>query len=199
MEQDGISLPVPCVGAAGGEASGGIPAAGTFWQDALIPAGEHSPTARDCADGGGLLSTGKAGKSRPVTVAYVVNGEASQQSNAESMALQCLKDACEAAGSKLDTVNFGKLDFGETAVLDRFYNAGEGIRRSRRRTLTSAAGQSSSSGVLLLSHALRMNFPLEEQMFEERGVCLHLPDDVIKKVMTSSTHPDPGEEMLSSR
>uniref|UniRef100_A0A8C7YXS2 mitogen-activated protein kinase kinase kinase n=1 Tax=Oryzias sinensis TaxID=183150 RepID=A0A8C7YXS2_9TELE len=95
-----------------GGASGGIPAAGTFWQDSLVPGGEHSPTPRDCA-----------GKSRPVTVAYVVNGEASQQSNAENMALQCLKDACEAAGSKLDTVNFGKLDFGETAVLDRFYNA----------------------------------------------------------------------------
>lgn len=138
MEQDGISLPVPCVGAVSGEASGGIPAAGTFWQDSLVPGGEHSPTPRDCADGGGLLSTGKAGKSRPVTVAYVVNGEASQQSNAENMALQCLKDACETAGSKLDTVNFGKLDFGETAVLDRFYNAGESIRQSCWRSLTAS-------------------------------------------------------------
>lgn len=76
-------------------------------------------------DGGGLLSTGKSSKSRPVTVAYVVNGEASQQNNAESMALQCLKDACDTVGSKLETVNFGKLDFGETTVLDSFYNAGE--------------------------------------------------------------------------
>lgn len=81
-------------------------------------------------EGGGLLSTGKSSKNRPVTAAYVVNGEASQQSNAESMALQCLKDACDTVGSKLETVNFGKLDFGETAVLDRFYNAGEsrGVR-----------------------------------------------------------------------
>uniref|UniRef100_A0A4W6DNN6 mitogen-activated protein kinase kinase kinase n=1 Tax=Lates calcarifer TaxID=8187 RepID=A0A4W6DNN6_LATCA len=62
-------------------------------------------------------------KSRPVTVAYVVNGEGSQQNNAESMALQCLKDACDTVGSRLETVNFGKLDFGETTVLDRFYNA----------------------------------------------------------------------------
>uniref|UniRef100_A0A672IP15 mitogen-activated protein kinase kinase kinase n=1 Tax=Salarias fasciatus TaxID=181472 RepID=A0A672IP15_SALFA len=74
-------------------------------------------------DGGGLLSTGKSSKSRPVTVAYVVNGEASQLLNAESMALQCLKDACDAVGSRLETVNFGKLDFGETTVLDSFYNA----------------------------------------------------------------------------
>lgn len=76
--------------------------------------------------GGGLLATGKSGKSRPVTVAYVVNSEVNQQNNnAEHLALQCLKDACDTVGSKLDTVNFGKLDFGETTVLDHFYNAAE--------------------------------------------------------------------------
>uniref|UniRef100_A0A7N6BNJ6 mitogen-activated protein kinase kinase kinase n=1 Tax=Anabas testudineus TaxID=64144 RepID=A0A7N6BNJ6_ANATE len=87
------------------------------------PGGLSPTTERSPMDGGGLLSTGKASKSRPVTVAYVVNGELSLQNNAESMALQCLKDACDTVGSKLDTVNFGKLDFGETTVLDRFYNA----------------------------------------------------------------------------
>uniref|UniRef100_A0A669AZ21 mitogen-activated protein kinase kinase kinase n=1 Tax=Oreochromis niloticus TaxID=8128 RepID=A0A669AZ21_ORENI len=88
------------------------------------PSGGLSPISGSCPlDTGGLLSTGKSCKSRPVTVAYVVNGEASQQNNHESMALQCLKDACDSVGSKLETVNFGKLDFGETAVLDRFYNA----------------------------------------------------------------------------
>uniref|UniRef100_A0A8C6K7N7 mitogen-activated protein kinase kinase kinase n=1 Tax=Nothobranchius furzeri TaxID=105023 RepID=A0A8C6K7N7_NOTFU len=102
----------------------GIPAAGTFWQDPLLPGSRVSPTSGDeLMEGGGLLSTCKPGKSRPVTVAYVVNGEASPQNNAESMALQCLKDACDRVGSKLDTVNFGRLDFGETTVLDRFYNA----------------------------------------------------------------------------
>lgn len=64
-------------------------------------------------------------KSRPVTVAYVVTGEPSPQNNAENTALRCLKDACERVGSELDTVNFNRLDFGETTVLDRFYNAGE--------------------------------------------------------------------------
>ncbi|XP_034555697.1 mitogen-activated protein kinase kinase kinase 5 isoform X2 [Notolabrus celidotus] len=139
QDQDGISLPVPCFGACpgrdslgidsssgGGGGTLGIPAAGTFWQDSVVPGGGGGliPTPVACPmDGGGLLSTGKSGKNRPVTVAYVVNGEASQQSNAESMALQCLKDACETVGSKLETVNFGKLDFGETAVLDHFYNA----------------------------------------------------------------------------
>ncbi|KAM6992416.1 mitogen-activated protein kinase kinase kinase 5 isoform 2-T2 [Tautogolabrus adspersus] len=136
--QDGISLPVPCFGVCPGRESLGvessssvggctlgIPAAGTFWQDSVVPGGGGlNPTTVGCPmDGGGLLSTGKSTKIRPVTVAYVVKGEASQQSNAESMALQCLKDACDTVGSKLETVNFGKLDFGETAVLDRFYNA----------------------------------------------------------------------------
>eukprot|EP00064_Thunnus_orientalis_P012595 superscaffoldBa00001950_g12630 len=145
QDQDGISLQVPCFGACpgreslGGESttssSGGggcgggggtsvIPAAGTFWQDSVLGGGGLSPTAGSCPmDGGGLLSTGKSCKNRPVTVAYVVNGEASQQNNAESVALQCLKDACDTVGSKLETVNFGKLDFGETTVLDSFYNA----------------------------------------------------------------------------
>uniref|UniRef100_A0A671VD56 mitogen-activated protein kinase kinase kinase n=1 Tax=Sparus aurata TaxID=8175 RepID=A0A671VD56_SPAAU len=142
QDQDGISLPVPCLGcreslagegtsssSSGGGGGGGggascIPAAGTFWHDSMVSGGGLSPSAVDCPmDGGGLLSTGKSGKSRPVTVAYVVNGEGLHQNNAENMALQCLKDACDTVGSKLETVNFGKLDFGETTVLDSFYNA----------------------------------------------------------------------------
>ncbi|XP_063351034.1 mitogen-activated protein kinase kinase kinase 5 [Pelmatolapia mariae] len=143
QDQDGISLAVPSFGACpgrenlsgentsvnssgGGGVGGacGIPAAGTFWHDSGAGGGGLSPISGSCPlDTGGLLSTGKSCKSRPVTVAYVVNGEASQQNNHESMALQCLKDACDSVGSKLETVNFGKLDFGETAVLDRFYNA----------------------------------------------------------------------------
>uniref|UniRef100_A0A3P8RHA8 mitogen-activated protein kinase kinase kinase n=1 Tax=Astatotilapia calliptera TaxID=8154 RepID=A0A3P8RHA8_ASTCA len=112
------------VNSSGGGGACGIPAAGTFWHDSGAGGGGLSPISGSCPlDTGGLLSTGKSCKSRPVTVAYVVNGEASQQNNHESMALQCLKDACESVGSKLETVNFGKLDFGETAVLDRFYNA----------------------------------------------------------------------------
>ncbi|XP_053192764.1 mitogen-activated protein kinase kinase kinase 5 isoform X2 [Scomber japonicus] len=142
QDQDGISLQVPCIGACpareslggesttisgggcGGGGTSGIPAAGTFWQDSVLAGGGLSPTAVSCSlDGGGLLSTGKSCKNRPVTVAYVVNCEVSLQNNVESMALQCLKDACDAVGSKLEAVNFGKLDFGETMVLDSFYNA----------------------------------------------------------------------------
>ncbi|CDQ57491.1 unnamed protein product [Oncorhynchus mykiss] len=39
------------------------------------------------------------------------------------MALHCLKDACESVGSQLEIIHFGKIDFGETCVLDQFYNA----------------------------------------------------------------------------
>ncbi|XP_061667576.1 mitogen-activated protein kinase kinase kinase 5 isoform X3 [Syngnathoides biaculeatus] len=117
QEQEGISLAVPRLGAcpAGrgdfgvestGTARGGatgasglaVPAAGTFWHDAVVTGGGHGHTSGSCAvDGGGLLTTGKSCKSRP--------------------------DACETVGTKLQTVHFGKLDFGETTVLDRFYNA----------------------------------------------------------------------------
>uniref|UniRef100_A0A8B9F0Z4 mitogen-activated protein kinase kinase kinase n=1 Tax=Amazona collaria TaxID=241587 RepID=A0A8B9F0Z4_9PSIT len=63
---------------------------------------------------------------RRTAVTYVIN-EASQGPllAAESGALQSLREACEAVGAALETLHFGKLDFGETAVLDRFYNAGE--------------------------------------------------------------------------
>ena len=70
------------------------------------------------------MSTGKS-KSRPLTVAYVINTELNQPYTAESMALQCLKAACDIVGCKLEIVHFGQLDFGETSVLDQFYNAGK--------------------------------------------------------------------------
>ncbi|XP_004690137.2 PREDICTED: mitogen-activated protein kinase kinase kinase 15 [Condylura cristata] len=38
-------------------------------------------------------------------------------------AQQCLLRACEAEGAHLSSVPFGELDFGETAVLDAFYDA----------------------------------------------------------------------------
>lgn len=146
QDQDGISLPVPSFGglvcparehpgaeSTGGGGASGVPAAGTFWQDSAVGGAGLSPTIGSSpVDGGGLLSTGKSCKSRPVTVAYVVNGETSPQSSAESLALRCLRDACDMVGSRMETVNFGKLDFGETTVLDTFYNAGKGRTGSFR-------------------------------------------------------------------
>lgn len=139
MSQDeGISLSVPfsspgsnTEGARGGSAGSReesgcgdpIPAAGTFWHDSVV-SGSISPSILSCPmDSGCLLSTGKY-KSRAVTVAYVVNSELTQPHTAENMALHCLKDACDSVGSKLEIIHFGKIDFGETCVLDQFYNAG---------------------------------------------------------------------------
>uniref|UniRef100_A0A8C7H071 mitogen-activated protein kinase kinase kinase n=1 Tax=Oncorhynchus kisutch TaxID=8019 RepID=A0A8C7H071_ONCKI len=138
MSQDeGISLSVPSSspgsnteGARGGSAGSReergcgdpIPAAGTFWHDSVV-SGSISPSILSCPmDSGCLLSTGKC-KSRAVTVAYVVNSELTQLHTAENMALHCLKDACESVGSQLEIIHFGKIDFGETCVLDQFYNA----------------------------------------------------------------------------
>uniref|UniRef100_A0A4W5MWR4 mitogen-activated protein kinase kinase kinase n=1 Tax=Hucho hucho TaxID=62062 RepID=A0A4W5MWR4_9TELE len=138
MSQDeGISLSVPSFGSgsgpegACGDSAGSreesvsgapIPAARTFWHDSVV-SGSISPNILSCPkDSGGLLSTVKC-KSRAVTVAYVVNSELTQPHTAESMALHCLKDACDSVGSKLEIIHFGKIDFGETCVLDQFYNA----------------------------------------------------------------------------
>ncbi|ROI57999.1 Mitogen-activated protein kinase kinase kinase 5 [Anabarilius grahami] len=103
----------------GGMAESGS-GAGTFWQDPSICKSANPGVISLPADT--LLTTGKC-KNRAVTVAYVRNSETSQHLSLENMALQCLKDACDVVGCKLDVVPFGKLDFGETSVLDHFYNA----------------------------------------------------------------------------
>ncbi|KAB1275779.1 Mitogen-activated protein kinase kinase kinase 5 [Camelus dromedarius] len=100
------------------------PPAGSFWnvESAAAP-GTGSPSATSGSSA--TRCRGNSGGGRRTTVAYVIN-EASQGQLvvAESEALQCLREACEVVGATLETLHFGKLDFGETAVLDRFYNAG---------------------------------------------------------------------------
>lgn len=103
-----------------------MPAAGDFWNVPAVVSGASagSVSCQDAGGSGGCVdepSSAGAGKSRAASVAYVLNSETGP---AESAALQCLKDACDAAACRLDVVHFGKLDFGETAVLDQFYNAG---------------------------------------------------------------------------
>lgn len=78
--------------------------------------------------GGGEASNGPLMRPRSLRAVYVVNENLKGSSGArspEAGALLCLVRACEAAGAQLTTVNFGELDFGETAVLDVFYDAGE--------------------------------------------------------------------------
>lgn len=116
------------------DAEPSVPAAGDFWN---APASAGSAATLERGGGGGGVGGGGGGcgaagagacKSRAASVAYVLNSESGP---AESAALQCLRDACDATGCPLDVVHFGKLDFGEMAVLDQFYNAG-GSRCIRR-------------------------------------------------------------------
>lgn len=93
---------------------------GTFWNED----GASTCPTDGASRAKGAPSGAAAATARRTTVAYVVN-EASPGllQAAESGALLSLREACEAVGAELQTLHFGKLDFGETAVLDRFYNA----------------------------------------------------------------------------
>ncbi|XP_066455933.1 mitogen-activated protein kinase kinase kinase 15 [Eleutherodactylus coqui] len=64
-------------------------------------------------------------KQRSLRVVYVLNDslKAAMGGSPESGALHCLRRACDSEGAQLSSVNFGELDFGETAVLDTFYDA----------------------------------------------------------------------------
>ncbi|XP_077336868.1 mitogen-activated protein kinase kinase kinase 15 [Lithobates pipiens] len=64
-------------------------------------------------------------KQRSLRVVYVLNDslKSAMGGSPESGALQCLHRACESEGAQLTSVNFGELDFGETEVLDTFYDA----------------------------------------------------------------------------
>ncbi|XP_041328410.1 mitogen-activated protein kinase kinase kinase 15 isoform X2 [Pyrgilauda ruficollis] len=67
-----------------------------------------------------------APRPRCLRAVYVLNDPPKAGAGArspEAGARQCLLRACEAEGAQLSTVNFGELDFGETAVLDAFYDA----------------------------------------------------------------------------
>uniref|UniRef100_A0A8C3HWF0 mitogen-activated protein kinase kinase kinase n=1 Tax=Chrysemys picta bellii TaxID=8478 RepID=A0A8C3HWF0_CHRPI len=90
------------------------PPAGTYWNE---DSGAACPVA-------GTGARAKGGCTRRTTVSYVINEESQGLLvAAESGALQSLREACEAVGASLETLHFAKLDFGETTVLDRFYNA----------------------------------------------------------------------------
>lgn len=95
--------------------------------------GEHS--AGGCAadrdrdrdrERGEVASPSPPFKQRSLRVVYVLNDglKSVMASSPESGALQCLQRACDSESALLTTVTFGTLDFGETSVLDSFYDAG---------------------------------------------------------------------------
>uniref|UniRef100_A0A8C0T7H0 mitogen-activated protein kinase kinase kinase n=1 Tax=Canis lupus familiaris TaxID=9615 RepID=A0A8C0T7H0_CANLF len=98
MESGGGAPPAGALGAAAESVRGPLP------PGAEGAAGRRSPTGRPRARGRGRAAAGPAGRVR-------------------AGARQCLLRACEAEGAQFTSVPFGQLDFGETAVLDAFYDA----------------------------------------------------------------------------
>ncbi|XP_041439974.1 mitogen-activated protein kinase kinase kinase 15-like isoform X2 [Xenopus laevis] len=87
------------------------------------------PTCPISEPSAGLICEGTQwlSKQRSLRVVYVLNDspKSAMGGSPESGALHCLRRACEGEGAHLSIVNFGELDFGETAVLDTFYDAGQ--------------------------------------------------------------------------
>ncbi|KAJ8794610.1 hypothetical protein J1605_003081 [Eschrichtius robustus] len=146
MESGGGAPPAGALGAAAESAQCPLPpgdegAAGPAWP--LEPEG--------AAEGEGAGGEG-GGRPRRALRAVYVRGESPQGGAAggpEEGARRCLLRACEAEGAHLTSVPFGKLDFGETAVLDAFYDAGCGDGRhlgglERRMGENSAKGPAPS-------------------------------------------------------
>ncbi|XP_029452775.1 mitogen-activated protein kinase kinase kinase 5-like [Rhinatrema bivittatum] len=130
---EGITFSVP---GSPGEESGGarpgpaqLPKAGSFWHED----GSGGAVACQAGTGGGIKPKGVGSGAAPggggscsrrTTVAYVINeGSPAGLQACEAAALQCLREACESVAAALEPLHFSKLDFGETGVLDRFYNA----------------------------------------------------------------------------
>lgn len=118
------------------------------------PSGTEALTGSEAPPGaaaiGGGESNGSVSRQRSLRAVYVLNDSnlkaGTGARSPEAGALLCLVRACEAEGAQLTTVNFGELDFGETAVLDAFYDAGESLGRRRERRQQVSAGGGAASG-----------------------------------------------------
>ncbi|XP_060038913.1 mitogen-activated protein kinase kinase kinase 15 [Erinaceus europaeus] len=107
-------------GGGGGPSPAGAPGVAGEALPCPLPPANQGPEQPDGAAGGG-----EGGPRRALRAVYV-RSESAQGSAAvspEAGACQCLQRACEAEGAHLTSVPFGGLDFGETAVLDAFYDA----------------------------------------------------------------------------
>ncbi|KAK3515487.1 hypothetical protein QTP70_023619 [Hemibagrus guttatus] len=95
-------------------------------QTAAEAGGDHAASvAVTAAERMDVPSPSLVSKQRSLRAVYVLNDglKAVAANSPESGALQCLQRACDAESAILTTVTFGRLDFGETSVLDTFYDA----------------------------------------------------------------------------
>ncbi|XP_022619973.1 mitogen-activated protein kinase kinase kinase 5-like [Seriola dumerili] len=89
--------------------------AGSLWQDTL--AMELS------ASSSGKQIVSPRSRTRAVSVAYIVNEDASVPQTEENLSLKCLKEACADVHAVFKTISFERISLGTTDILDNFYNA----------------------------------------------------------------------------
>uniref|UniRef100_A0A8C6WY45 mitogen-activated protein kinase kinase kinase n=1 Tax=Neogobius melanostomus TaxID=47308 RepID=A0A8C6WY45_9GOBI len=88
-------------------------AAGSLWQDSL---------ALEVGSSGKQLVSPRT-RTRPVSVAYIVNEDASLPQTAENLSLKCVQEACADASAVFTTISFERISLGTTDILDSFYNS----------------------------------------------------------------------------
>uniref|UniRef100_A0A3B3CKV9 mitogen-activated protein kinase kinase kinase n=1 Tax=Oryzias melastigma TaxID=30732 RepID=A0A3B3CKV9_ORYME len=89
--------------------------AGSWWQDSVgLELGACS--------GSGKPVISPRSRTRAVSVAYIVNEDASVPQTEENLSLKCLKEACADAHATLKTFTFETVSLGTTDILDSFYN-----------------------------------------------------------------------------
>lgn len=91
--------------------------AGSLWQDSLVM--------DQGANGAVKHVVSPRSRTRAISVAHIVNEDASVPQTEENLSLTCLKDACADAHASLTTIAFERISLGATDVLDSFYNAGK--------------------------------------------------------------------------
>uniref|UniRef100_A0A8C2Z466 mitogen-activated protein kinase kinase kinase n=1 Tax=Cyclopterus lumpus TaxID=8103 RepID=A0A8C2Z466_CYCLU len=89
--------------------------AGSLWQD--------SSTVEPSGGGSGKPIVSPRSRTRAVSVAYIVNEDASVLQTEENLTLKCLKEACADAHAVFKTIPFERISLGTTDILDSFYNA----------------------------------------------------------------------------
>uniref|UniRef100_A0AAX7UTB8 mitogen-activated protein kinase kinase kinase n=1 Tax=Astatotilapia calliptera TaxID=8154 RepID=A0AAX7UTB8_ASTCA len=90
--------------------------AGSLWQDSLA-------LELSASNGSGKQIVSPRSRTRAVSVAYIVNEDASVPHTEENLSLKCLKEACADAHALLKTISFDRISQGTTDILDSFYNA----------------------------------------------------------------------------
>lgn len=91
--------------------------AGSLWQDSLVMDQSANSSVKHIVS--------PRSRTRAISVAYIVNEDASVPQSEGNLSLTCLRGACADVHASLHTVSFESLSLGTTDVLDGFYNAGK--------------------------------------------------------------------------